>query len=297
MQSLGLPVSVLDEAALAQRVNLRRGGNGAGHFPSALFLPIAGMLHPGRLLAGLAEAVRRRGGEIYEHTPVSHIDGDGPVTVHLASAPAIAATRVVLATGGYAPQMGVLKGRVLPVHLRVLLTRPLSAHARAALGWQCREAIIDSRRIFNYFRLTEDDRILFGGGMPVYRWRGEAAPSPDGRAAAAALAGELRRTFPSSVELTVERTWTGVIDYVLDTLPVIGPVAGRPGVLYVGGWCGHGIALSVSAGAWVAHIVDNVRPPEALPWFRPLAPLLPTEAVRWAGFRAGTWALSLLDRL
>jgi glycine/D-amino acid oxidase-like deaminating enzyme len=88
-----------------------------------------------------------------------------------------------------------------------------------------------------------------------------------------------------------------VIDYVLDTLPVIGELRGRSGVVYAGGWCGHGIALSVSAGAWVAHLVDTGQPPEALPWFRPVAPLLPIEPVRWAGFRVGTWAMSMLDRM
>ena len=81
---------------------------------------------------------------------------------------------MVVASSGYASTLNLHPGRLIPLHLRVLLTEPLAGAQLEGLGWRGREGVIDSRRVFNYFRLTDDDRILFGGGGP-------AIPGGDGR--------------------------------------------------------------------------------------------------------------------
>ena len=134
-------------------------------------------------------------------------------------------------------------GRLIPLHLRLLLTEPLSGAQLEGLGWPGREGVIDSRRVFNYFRLTDDDRILFGGGRPRYLWGGRLADRPAEGPDLDQLVGAFRRRFPSLANLPIARSWTGVIAYTLDTLPVIAPAPGHERVLFVGGWCGHGIAL------------------------------------------------------
>ena len=96
--------------------------------------------------------------------------------------------------------------------------------------------------------------------------------------------------------LPVTNVWGGVIGYTLDALPVLGRDRERPAVVHALGWCGHGLALSVASGAWIARMVFQSRPFDAA-WFRDRSPLLPGEAVRWLSFRTAVAAMAVLDRV
>lgn len=298
MDSLRLPCERLDDAALERRLRISTyapGGPRQG--PTALRLAAAGLLHPGRLLAGLAQAVTARGGRILEGACAASISEGRPVIVTLADGRQVLAGHVVVATNGYDAALNIQRGRLLPLHLRLLLTEPLSPDQLAQLNWRGREGVIDSRRVFNYFRLTDDNRILFGGGRPRYRWGGQQADLPANGGDFARLAAEFRRLFTRLADLPFARSWTGVIAYSLDNLPVVGPVSDQGRVIYVGGWCGHGIALSLYSGRWVERFVAGRQPGGAFAWFRRRAPLVPTELARWTGARLGGWAMAFLDRL
>jgi glycine/D-amino acid oxidase-like deaminating enzyme len=101
---------------------------------------------------------------------------------------------------------------------------------------------------------------------------------------------------PGLARVPVTHRWTGLIDYVLDGLPTIGARRGRPGVLHLVGWCGHGLALSIAAGAWVAAGLDHSAT-SPLPRLRDRPPLVPTEGLRWLVCRSATAAMALRDRL
>ncbi len=283
---LELPGQPLDSADLWQRIRLREIPPGPDHLPAALYLPLAGSLHPGQLVHGLARVVQAQGGKIYSNTPVVQIGNQRPIVLSLANGSEVIADQVILATGGYTPQFGLLRGRILPVQLQALATEPLAAETLAHLGWSGRECITDSRRLFNYFRLTADNRIIFGGGWPKY------GQSPLNTAD---LISRLNHTFPTDITLPVAMTWSGIIDYVLDTLPIITRLRTHPAVIFVGGWCGHGIALSIAAGVWVAHLSVQGTWPNNAPQFRQQPPVLPTEWARQLGFWAGIRLMSWLD--
>jgi len=293
LERLRLPGEALDRDALARLVHLE--STPAGAAPAAIRLPIAGTLHPLRLLTGLAERVTQQGGLIFQGARVLAIGHGAPVRLQLEGGTLVIADDVVVATAGYTPGLGLFRGRILPVHLQVVATEPLDSGARDALGWKGREGILDSRRVFDYFRLTADDRIVFGGGRPRYYWNG-GRESPAARARAlAALERELAVTFGTDLGLRVTHGWTGVIGYVADALPAIQRLRDRPRVLHALGWCGHGVALSLASGAWLADMLCGL-PHADLPWFRKDLPLLPGEVTRWAGFQAGVGFMGLLDR-
>jgi gamma-glutamylputrescine oxidase len=295
MDQLELPVERLDTRALEQTIKLApaaRGRSVDDGRPAALKLAHAGTLHPGKLLAGLAERVRARGGVIYEGARVSAIGGNRPARLSIAGGGEVVASEVVVATAGYTSELGLLRGRVLPIQLQVLVTEPLTAEQRAAIGWAGREGVLDARRLFNYFRLDAQDRIVFGGGPPRYG-RVDVA----GERALQQLALELASTFElGDRPLEVAGGWTGVIGYVLDGLPAIARARGRACVTHVVGWCGHGVALSIASGAWVTRMLCDGAAPEDLPWYRDDPPGVPLAPVRKVAFDVAIGAMQLLDR-
>ena len=293
-----LPYASLDDDALAQRIRLAPSPGDPSKGPAALRLPVAGTLHPMKLVSALAERVLARGGRIFERARVMKIGDGRPVHLDVEGGGEIVADDVVAATAGYTPDVGLLRGRILPVHLQVLVTEPLGDAARESIGWEGREGVLDARRVFNYFRLTADQRIVFGGGRPRYRWGG---PTSDGNGNASAaldqLRLELQRTFPHGARIDVAKGWTGVIGYVADALPAIQRSKRNAAVLHVVGWCGHGVALSVASGKWVASLIHGDAANEDLPWFRNDVPLIPSELARWAGFQSSVTIMSWLDRV
>ncbi|MDQ3920452.1 MAG: hypothetical protein M3348_18480, partial [Acidobacteriota bacterium] len=95
----------------------------------------------------------------------------------------------------------------------------------------------------------------------------------------------------------VARGWTGVIGYVLDTLPSIHYSRDRASMLHAVGWSGHGVALSVASGDWIARLMCDEEVEKTLPWFRESPPPIPPEPLRWAGFHAGVKIMSWLDQV
>lgn len=290
--SLDLPCSVLSDEQLSERVQFRQSAPGTG--PAALYLPTAGVLHPGKLLSGLAEAIHRRGGRIFSNAKVANFGRGTPVEVHFAERAPLRANHVVLATNGYSAEVEQHHGRVLPLHLRLIATAPLTPANHRAIGWQGREAIIDSRRLFNYFRMTDDGRIIFGGGLPKYYWGGGLTEREPG-AAGLELRNALLEQFNFDTPPEVTGSWTGVIGYVLDGLPTVSRLKHNPRMVSAAGWCGHGIALGFLSGEWLARLVGGEDPDRRIPWFRRGAPLLPTEFARWMGVSSVTRLMRAMD--
>jgi len=301
---LGVPHEALDDRALRARLRVTPADGGDGEGPAAVAVPGTALVHPRKLVDGLARAVRARGGLVCEGTRVTRVTGggsDAPVTLTVVRdgrPTTLVARRVVVAAGGGTPGLGLLCGRVLPLHLQVLATAPLPADVRDALGWPGREGVVEASRVFDYFRLTGDDRLVFGGGVPRYGWNGQPSPGAEARALARLEVAFHRRfaAVPGLARVPVTHRWTGLIDYVLDGLPTIGAHRGRPGVLHLVGWCGHGLALSVAAGAWVAAGLDQSAA-SPLPRLRDRPPLVPTEGLRWLVCRSATAVMALRDRL
>jgi gamma-glutamylputrescine oxidase len=271
-------------------------------YQGALRYPRAANINPARLCQELKRVLLRDGVRIHENTPVKALNPGKPVELILEQG-ALHADQVIVATDGYTGHIGLLAGRIVPLHTHVIMTEPLSQSALDALGWRGREAIIDCRTFFNYYRLTPDNRVLFGGAPALYRadkrarWAGAVdcvEPSAWDR-----LERELMAVFPVLRRVHIDQRWAGTIGCTLDNLPVVGNPLGLANVLFTGGWCGHGLALAMATGEVIADkaIGASRRTAAVLPWFRGNAPMLPPDPWRSAALDVYLALLDRVDRL
>jgi glycine/D-amino acid oxidase-like deaminating enzyme len=230
-----------------------------------------GVLDPAKLAIGLFEAARRAGVRIYEGTPALSIgeaggqaapgSGSGAVAVRT-PAGAVIARRVVLGTSAYPSPLRAIRRYVAPVYDYALMTEPLTAEQRRAIGWDRRQGIGDGGNRFHYYRLSADDRILWGGFDAVYRHGGPVRPDLDdhdptfGR-----LVQNFRVTFPQLEGVRFTHRWGGAIDTCSRFSVFFGTALGGR-VAYAAGYTGLGV-VSTRFGARVALDLVDGRDTEA----------------------------------
>lgn len=205
-----------------------------------------GLVDPARLALGLARAARARGVRIAEATAVTDVRRSDPggIRLDVAGGAPLVAGRVLLATGGYPAPLRRLRHWILPVYDYVLVTEPLDPAHLGALRWPDRQGVTDAGNRFHYYRLTDDDRLLFGGYDAVYHRGGRVHPSLEQRAAThRLLARHALETFPGLEGVRFTHRWGGVIDSTTRFTPVFGTALdGR--VAYAVGYTGLGVAAS-----------------------------------------------------
>jgi glycine/D-amino acid oxidase-like deaminating enzyme len=157
---------------------------------------------------------------------------------------AIRAARVLLATSAYPPLLARLRHFLVPVYDYVLVSEPLSGAQKDAIGWRRRQGIGDGGNQFHYYRLTADDRILFGGYDAVYRRGGPVgAHLDDHDPTFATLSQHFFTTFPQLEGLRFTHRWGGAIDTCSRFSVFFGTALGGR-VAYAVGYTGLGVAAT-----------------------------------------------------
>jgi len=184
--------------------------------------------------------------------------------------------------------LGFLAREVLPVHTYIVLTEPLTESQLDSIGWKEKRTSLETARNFiHYFRLTADNRILFGGEDAALYWQGRFQDHDD--AIAAALKARFRKFFPSLADVQFTHAWGGVLGVTLDMFPTFGRSGAYGNLFHAGAYAGHGVALSNYAGAILAPEMlragGHCDVPEAsLPFFFDRKPQwLPPEPWRYVG--------------
>jgi glycine/D-amino acid oxidase-like deaminating enzyme len=236
-EAAGIAGTWLDGETLREEIASPTYLAGYWHHDSAI-------LDPARLAWGLARACEERGVRIYEGTRVTSLARAGTGVELRAPWGAVRAARVVLATNVFKPLLRRLRFHVVPVYDYALMTEPLTPAQLESIGWSRRQALADAGYMFHYYRLTEDQRILWGGWDAVYyrgrRIRKEYEERPD---LFAKLAGHFFHTFPQLAGLRFTHRWAGVIDTCSRFCQFWGTALdGR--VSYVLGYTGLGVAAS-----------------------------------------------------
>lgn len=220
----------------------------SARFHAAAFDPASGHLHPLKYALGLAGAARAAGVQIFEHSAAQRIEAGEPTLVHTAQG-AVACRYVVLAGNAYLQPFGPalaprLARRILPVLTYMIATEPMGRERADALIHQ-RAAASDTNYVLDYFRVTADHRLLFGGGD-------SHRPAPLPRVAAG-MRRLMLQAFPQLADLPVSHVWGGQVDLSMNQAPDFGRLA--PNVYYLQGFSGHGLALAGMAGRLVAEAV------------------------------------------
>ena len=254
------------------------------------------LVQPAALAWGLAAACERLGVRIAERTPATALaaEADG-VRVRLQDG-VLRADRVALGTSAFPALVRRLRPYTVPVYDYVLVTEPLSAAERAAVLWRNRQGVADSGNQFHYYRLTADDRILWGGYDAIYHFgRGIRAAYDQRPATFAALAAHFFATFPQLEGIRFSHRWGGVIDTCSRFCAFFG-TADRGRVAYALGFTGLGVGAS-RFGARVMLDLLSGEPTELtrLRLVRSKPVPFPPEPLAYLGVQATRWSLARAD--
>ena len=230
---------VLPRDALASEI-------GSPLYHGALLVERSAGLHPAKYFAGLAGLARDRGAHLHDHTPATAIERRRRVGFVVVTPRGRINTRdVVLATNGYSDRLlPPLRRRIIPIGSYIIATEPLSPdRARSAIP--NRRMLVDSKNFLYYWRLSADNRMLFGG-------RASFAPTTIAKARDWLYAA-MTRVHPQLAGIGIEHAWGGNVGFTFDRLPHIGRIKG---ITYALGYCGTGVAMSGYFGQlaadWIA---------------------------------------------
>jgi gamma-glutamylputrescine oxidase len=204
----------------------------------------SGHLHPLKYTRGLAHAAEAAGARIFENSRVERYrDGEQP---SLSTAAGVLRCKYLVFCGGaYLGKVApALSSRVLGVGTYIIATEPLSA-ALAHSVLPSNAAAADVNWVLDYFRLSADRRLLFGGRVSY------SAVEP--RRLAESMRKRMLRVFPALAGVKVDFAWGGFLDITLNRAPDFGRLA--PNVFYFQGFSGHGMALTALAGKLAAEAV------------------------------------------
>ena len=219
------------------------------------------VLDPAALCRGLARVARERGIRIFEGTPVERLERvAGGVVVSATGGASVRAEQVVVATSAYSGWLRRLRPLFVPIYDYVLVSEPLRPDERAGIGWARRQGLSDANNQFHYFRLTADDRILWGGYDAIHYFGSRVGPELDRRPATfTKLEAQFFRTFPQLEGLRFPYRWGGAIDTTTRFTVTFGQTMGGR-VTYALGYTGLGVGASRWAGGVVRDFI--LRPSE-----------------------------------
>jgi glycine/D-amino acid oxidase-like deaminating enzyme len=256
-----------------------------------------GMVHPARMAAELARVCEERGVEIFERSRVVDLrtPGDAGATV-VTEAGSVRTGRVALATNVFPSLLARNRLMTVPVYDYVLMTEPLTAEQLASIGWRNRQGIGDMANQFHYYRLTRDNRILFGGYDAIYHYGRRVRAEYENRPETwQRLATHFFTTFPQLEGLRFSHQWAGAIDTSTQFTAFFG-TARRRRVAYAAGFTGLGVGSTRFAGEVMLDLLDgieNERTSLQMVRKRPLP--FPPEPAAAIGINATRWSLDRAD--
>jgi glycine/D-amino acid oxidase-like deaminating enzyme len=257
------------------------------------FTPDCAVIHPARLVRGLATAVERLGGHIHERTRVVRIRPGAAVT----EAGTVRADVVVRATEGYTAGLAGLRRSLVPVYSLMVATEPLSDAQWAQIGLADRPTFTEHRHLVIYGQRTADGRLAFGGRGAPYHFGSSVRPDHDRDDGVwAALRATLRDLLPVLEDVEFTHAWGGPLGIPRDWCASVG-LDRSTGLAWAGGYVGDGVSTTNLAGRTLRDLVLGHRTElTTLPWVQHRSRRWEPEPLRWLGINAGLRAMAVADR-
>ena len=264
---------------------------------AALFEPReTALVHPAKLANELLASCLAAGVEIFEHSPVTSLTAqrDG-ITLTVAGGQ-VHADRVALATNAFPSLLKRFQLHTVPVYDYVLMTEPLTAAQLKSIGWKGREGIADMANQFHYYRLSHDNRILFGGYDAIYHYGGRIRREYDDRPETfAKLASHFFTTFPQLEGLRFSHRWGGVID-TCSRFSAFFATAHQGRVSYAAGFTGLGVAATrFAANVMLDQLAGLSTERTQLEMVRKMPLPFPPEPATYPAVQATRFALNRSD--
>jgi len=254
---------------------------------------------PARLVRGLARAACSLGARLHEHSPVRGLRSNrrrAGVAVVCEQA-TVRARKVLVATNAYPGLVAAIRRAVVPVWDYVLVTEPLSAEQLGRIGWRRRMGVSDTTNQFHYYRLTAENRILWGGYDAVYYYGGDLRSEREQRMEThVILARHFFDTFPQLRDVSFTHRWGGPIATTTRFCVTFG-TAMQGDVAYAVGYTGLGVGASRFGAHVGLGLLDGTDDDVTRLDFVTSRPFpFPPEPLRWAGVQMTRRAIARADR-
>jgi glycine/D-amino acid oxidase-like deaminating enzyme len=284
LASWGIPARYLQGPELDSHVRARG-------VVGAVLDPTAGRLHGLDLLRGLVPVLLARGVGLFENSPVLRIERG---RTHTLTTPlgSLRAPTLVLATNAYTPRLGFFTRGLFPLHSHVIATEPLPLERWRELGWGSTAGFSDDLDRIAYATMSEDGRLLFGGGgngAYSYRYGGRTAYTQDASRQYAYVHGILKKYFPDAADVRSAQRWTGPVCVTLSRVCSMGVTGEHKNIFHALGYSGHGVVLANLAGEVLCDLIsDHHEPWRELPFYQRPLEGIPPEPLRWLGYQLYT---------
>ncbi|CAB5067249.1 unannotated protein [freshwater metagenome] len=291
LRSLGQSVEWLDQETLRSQVHSPTYSGGLWRKDRAA------LIDPARLAWGLKTAAESLGVRIYEDSKATSVEKDGVGVLVDTPLGRVRAGKVALGTNAFKPLLKRLGHYVAPVYDYCLVTEPLTPAQLASIGWENRQGISDIPNQFHYYRLTADNRILWGGYDAMYYFRGKMNTELESRPESWALLSQhFFQTFPQLEGVRFSHAWGGAIDTCTRFSVFWGRAMGGR-VAYALGYTGLGTASTRFGAEVMLDLLDGRRSKATSTKFVQDKPLpFPPEPFRFAGIQATRWSLDREDK-
>lgn len=255
-------------------------------FLEGFFDPHALTIHPLNYALGIAQAASDAGVRIFENSRVTGYTKTDPATVSTDNGH-VDCSFVVLACNGYLRKLEPrVAGKIMPINNFIITTEPLGEE-RARQLISGRYGIHDTRFVVNYFRLTDDHRLLFGGGENYRR----GFPNNIGRF----VRPYMLEVFPQLEDVAIDFAWGGTLSVTMNRYPHFGRL--QPNLYFAHGYSGHGISIANFAGKLMAEAITGMSSRFDVMADLPIHTFPGGTLLRYPGMVLGMLYYSIKDRL